>query len=348
MIGAGAIGLSLAATLVYMGFDVYLLSKTSKLDKYPVINAKIKNVTSKLVLKPISYYEEFGNYSSPEKKDTIYFTSIGMCFITTQAFALDQVLSSYLELFGPNTVFVSLCNGKVDDILQKHMERKHSSTIRLGVAYYNSMIEFVEKQDGDNYINVFSKHGIYCPWGPIKDSSGNFKPLTFIEEQIFRELFVHSSQAELLTHESAPKKWQRSACFEFTENIFSLYQSKFISNTIINTLCACYQLTDYSMLKKFVVEKTQLFDQIYDQSYHLAEKLWKDLQCLSHQQLKSKLLSIIENFDDQGQNSIIRHIKYSPITESQFLAGQAMQFDQGFDLLKKLHLQIVNSQKQTS
>ena len=232
------------------------------------------------------------------------FASPPAVLFTVKAFDLKQALLEQADNWDPEIPFIILSNGfiwpVVDDVKFKLKKRP----LRIGMTTIGSTI----KPNGA--VEVFSANTItaWGNWG-IQDSSPTKQELELLH------LFPRG---------------------QWFDDIRPMIRQKWLLNVVINTLTGVHHLQSNSLL----VHHRKEAEQILAEAYKLAAILWKDLPWdISAEEMKSKLWALVQATAG-NENSMAKDIRMKRRTESDYLAGIALQHE-GFPLLKELHQEII-------
>ena len=327
IVGPGAIGLSIAYALDLSGYNVFFVSRSDKLLEFDYLDVSIKKISKRF-------------YFVKLNEDEFFRLNFDLCFIATQAYAINQALDYLKSLFN-KCLIVSLCNGAVDDILSSYQKKNYKHVIRLGISFHSASIKFFKNHPKNSYIVVTCAKGVKIVWGDFNDVNNGSKNSEF-SSILLTDVEKSLLNAQALVGQSIAldNNNHDGQVFTFCDNIYPFYIKKWISNCLINTLCGAYKFGCYYELKSYVTDNNDEVFQVFCECFMLAQKIWPCYGNLfDKKQLFAKMIDIIFNFDNASGNSIIRHIDSKKRTEANFLSGKAFDY-QNFHLLKGLHKKI--------
>jgi len=233
---------------------------------------------------------------------------INLCFVCVKAFDLKQALLQHLSAINPKACVVILCNGFLNEELNPVISTFSSFKWRQGVATLGI------SKAGDQCYALKSLSG-QITWGPLMPEKG--RPLT-------SELFL--------------LKQDVFGVFSWRNNIKPLVMKKWLFNTVINTLSVVKNTSNNKLLLDYQSELESLFVE----GFHLAEKIFGEPWSETYDGLFEDMVLLIENTGG-NENSMHRDVIEKRKTESSYLAGLALRYDNEFPLLCSLHQSIISN-----
>ncbi|MCY4381089.1 MAG: hypothetical protein OXC40_05940, partial [Proteobacteria bacterium] len=207
-------------------------------------------------------------------------------------------------------------NGAIDHIITTYQQKYPGITLKIALVYFNV------SKTADHLFLASDKGTII--WGDVH--SGNNRELTDTEillGRIGKQLIsdIPGNKQPFFQPCQSPKEFQE------------LFKQKWLTNTVINTLCAAYNLKHTYL----ALEDQARFSMIMSEAYALGHKLWGPWSSPLNT-LQEQIISLINDLAF-CQNSMYRHVQEGKKTESDYLAGKALDFHE-FSLLTELHQQI--------
>ena len=124
-----------------------------------------------------------------------------------------------------------------------------------------------------------------------------------------------------------------SKLFKISSNSDLFLQKKWVVNVVVNSISALHQYKRNGLID---VESNE-FKAVFDEAYSLSCKIYPNGLC-KKEELLTLTVNVIKATKDNF-NSMAYDVFLGRQTESQFLAGVAMNFE-GYDLLQEIHSKI--------
>ena len=234
----------------------------------------------------------------------LYQSPPGAVLFCTKAFDLEAALEEQANHWPIEVPFVVMCNGYVWPIVERQARNLNGRPVRIGMTTIGSTI------DESGALKIFSKDTITA-WGPW----GNFKDKPAKTELDLLRAFPNSS-------------WH--------DDIRPMIRQKWILNVVINTLGGAYRLPSNSHVQAHRDEAEMLLKEALD----LSQKLFPGVSSpITLDEMREKLWSLVKATGG-NENSMAKDVRLKKLTESEFLAGIALDFDD-FPTMKRLHLKII-------
>lgn len=236
-------------------------------------------------------------------------TSPAAILFTVKAFDLEAAITSEANAWPLHLPFITLCNGYIWPIIERLKPILGSRPVRVGMTTIGSTLK-----ENDS-VEIYAKDTTtsWGRWGPQQEK-------------------IPPSAAELKLLGLFPNgTWH--------DDIRPLIRQKWILNVVINSLGAAHRLQRNGLLANHRQEAEELLDE----ATSLAELLWPDVPWPKNQKqdLSKKLWQVVDATSG-NENSMARDVRLTRHTESDFLAGVALNYD-GFAKLKTIHKKITLS-----
>lgn len=229
---------------------------------------------------------------------------------TVKAFDLENALLEQSDQWTESLPFITLCNGYIWPVIENIYPRLGRRPIRVGMTTIGSTIQ------DDGTLLIFANH-TSTAWGHWPDSH-------------VPSITPDHRELELLRH-FPDGQWH--------DDIRPMIRRKWIYNVVINSVAAALQLKKNGLLlnNRAKVETAAI------EAIELSDKLWPNLtfETLDKSKILEQIWQVI-HATAGNQNSMVRDVLLGRRTESDYLAGLAMDYD-GFPTLKRLHGLIVAS-----
>ena len=236
-------------------------------------------------------------------------TSPAAILFTVKAFDLEAAIKDEASAWPAELPFITLCNGYIWPIIERLKPILGSRPIRVGMTTIGSTLT----ENGSVEIYANNTTTSWGLWGSQQEK-------------------IDPSPAELQLLGLFPNgTWH--------DDIRPLIRQKWILNVVINSLGAAHRLQRNGLLASHRQETEELLDE----AVSLAELLWPDVPWPENQKqdLSKKLWHVVDATSG-NENSMARDVRLSRLTESEYLAGVALNYD-GFAKLKTIHKKITHS-----
>jgi ketopantoate reductase len=226
---------------------------------------------------------------------------------TVKAFDLKEALIESASRWPEDIAFVTLSNGFIANEIAAATPHLAHRPIRTGMTTIGSSI------NADHSVSIFKQNSMTA-WGPWRHDMSQLNTPTPGELQLLK-IFPNG-------------QWH--------DDMRPLICRKWILNTVLNSMSAAGGLDRNSRLMTLRHEAEALLDEAYE----LARLLWPKLPDFPSRGEASAHLWYVVHATADNENSMARDCRLGRRTESEYLAGMALDFD-GFPKLKAIHQRIL-------
>ena len=238
-------------------------------------------------------------------------SKVDIAFVTLKAYDLHGALMRYISYIPLGVPIVILSNGAVEGVLAQ-VSTQHSDYIwRIGVCTFG-----VSKISSDIY-QLKSSSGS-ASWGAAPGQKRSECEMTPIERSIIQK---------------EPQDF-----FQWDDNIIDKVRLKWLSNVVINSLCAANELPKNGLLLQDMNTLTATFNE----AYRLGQELWGGWNHTSDNIFK-ELVGLISS-TSENENSMARDVRLGQRTENEYLA-KLCENKRGYQILPKLSKSIESKKK---
>ena len=239
--------------------------------------------------------------------------SLDAVIVAVKAYQLAGCLEQLLPHLDSFTPIIITCNGAIDGLLkQELMDQRY--LIRRGV------VSFGVRQVGRATYEWSSGAGL-LQWGPWVGSEPNSKKSPDVKST----KSVGPLPVELAMARATDNR------LLFNLDARELVRSKWLFNTVLNSLCGFYRLATNGAALDYPAELKLGFDEAYRLGETLEGPWFK-----SKEQLWQDLLGLIDD-TKPNENSMARDVRLGRQTESAFLCGLAAADPQQYPTLWHWH-----------
>ncbi len=223
-------------------------------------------------------------HQSFQIKPSVPMTGFALVFIAVRANELDQALILSSAIGASGSAVVSLCNGLVEHRLLMHQRIHPHQNLRAG------SVSLGVSRVADGRFRLNSTNGGLI-WGPI-DVSADQQP-TAMETKIFENV--------------ADCRWDPEAIW--------VCRRKWLVSSVLNSICAIYNLDCNGEALKSQTELRNLFDEVFNLGLEIFGN-WK----WHANELWNYLLQIIQD-TSANTNSMVRDLRAGRNTEVEYTLG---------------------------
>ncbi len=209
-------------------------------------------------------------------------SEIGLIIFATKSFQVEEACRNWLPRMGQARVVIIACNGNVQPVMERFAAEF------AGIAWRRGVVTFGVRTDMGGF-RLSGAQG-ELTWGGVAVSAAS--PL---ERQLL----------------------QISSRFVWCEDMQPVLQSKWLSNVVINTLCAKYRLPRNGDLVSHRAEVEGAFHEAWELAQDIYG-LWRGTKDQHMQKLWQLIQDTAEN-----ENSMARDVRLGSKTEHEYLAGLA-------------------------
>jgi len=244
--------------------------------------------------------------------DEIDFRLISLVFFATKAFDLEGAVRRIAKYLPSDCSIVPVSNGYTEPQI-----RAVSRDIPLKF-WRNGFCSFAVSQTSDACYELRSKKGGVV-FGPLATKTlETHHQLSSLEQDILKR--------------------DGGEFFTWADPVAPSQHLKWFYNTVINTVCACYKLSNNGQ----ALEKIPLMRDLSSECFRLGVEIW-GAWSITEEKIFENLIAVIAG-SATNENSMARDVRLQKRTESEWLAGIA-KGRSSYPLLNQYHNQIMSFPK---
>ncbi len=248
----------------------------------------------------------------PKKLDEIDFKAISLAFFATKAFDLEGAVRRIVKYLPSECSIVPISNGYTEPQI------KGVAKEIPGRLWRNGFCSFASSQTSEASYELRSTKGgvVFGPLG-VKSMDAKHHPSPMEQNILSRD---------------------GGEFFTWADPIAPSQHLKWFYNTVINTVCASFKLSNNGL----ALEKIPLMRELSSEAFKLGIEIWGPWS-VTEEKIFENLIALITS-SAANENSMARDVRLQKRTESEWLAGVA-KGRSSYPLLNQYHNQIMNFPK---
>lgn len=247
-----------------------------------------------------------------KKLDEIDLKAISLVFFATKAFDLEGAVRRIVKYLPPECSIIPISNGYTEPQI------KGVSKEIPGRLWRNGFCSFASSQTSESSYELRSTKGgvVFGPLG-VKSMEARQHPSPIEQD------FLNRDGGEFFT---------------WADPVAPSQHLKWFYNTVINTVCASYKLSNNGQ----ALEKIPLMRELSSEAFKLGIEIWGQWS-VTEEKIFENLIALITS-SAANENSMARDVRLQKRTESEWLAGIA-KGRSSYPLLNQYHNQIMSFPK---